>query len=144
MRLRTAIPYSALPFSFEDEEKAAEQLSSPFVHSSQFHCPLVGFSKTSPEAKLMYAVLEDAINCFRKRWAPKVKNGQRLAQEAAAWVFSDDLDWPFSFLNVCTVLGIDPDYLRRGLICWCQQPPAARPRGRRFSVPMNRPLRIAA
>ena len=27
-------------------------------------------------------------------------------------------DWPFSFENICEVLGFDPAYLRQGLLRW--------------------------
>jgi hypothetical protein len=30
-----------------------------------------------------------------------------------AWLSSDDIGWPFSFVNICHALGIDPGWLRR-------------------------------
>jgi hypothetical protein len=125
-----------------DEEKP-EKRSFPLIRPQQFCSPQVGFSERSPEMKLMYAVLEDAVDRCRKRWTTK-KNDQRLAREAEAWVFSDSLDWPFSFLNICAALGIDPDYLRRGLRRWHRQPPARCLGKRRPRVAVSRPLKIAA
>lgn len=67
------------------------------------------------EAALMYAVLEDAFNCFAKQFVDNGSGAQRLAKEAEAWFFSKDERWPFSFVNVCTVLGINPEYVCKGL-----------------------------
>ena len=43
------------------------------------------------------------------------RNQRRMAQEAEAWLFVDDYERPFSFVNICDHLGLDPAYLRRGL-----------------------------
>jgi hypothetical protein len=67
------------------------------------------------EAALMYAVLEDAFNCFAKQFVDNGSGARRLAEEAEAWFFSKDERWPFSFVNVCTVLGINPEYICKGL-----------------------------
>ena len=66
----------------------------------------------------MRAVLENAIDCFQKQGRRSNRRTQRLAQEAEEWFFKDDQQWPFSFLNICNVLGIDTGYLRRGLKQW--------------------------
>jgi hypothetical protein len=74
------------------------------------------------EVALLYAVLEDAIFCLRKGKREKGRNYVRTAQEAEAWLFSDNDEWPFSFVNVCQHLGLDPAYLRRGLKRWRHLP----------------------
>ncbi|MBI3800441.1 MAG: hypothetical protein HY268_26130, partial [Deltaproteobacteria bacterium] len=138
------LPYAARPFPLADPDQAPKELSLCPVFSQQFHHLPLGFAETNPEMKLMRAVLEDAIRCYAKRWSTQEKQSQRLAQEAEAWVFCEDLDWPLSFLNICTVLGIDPDYVRRGLRRWQQQPPAAYPRKQRTHGSRGRALKIAA
>ena len=75
----------------------------------------------SGEVALMRAVLEDAIECFQQQFENNSRRTQRLAQEAAVWLFSDDERWPFSFVNLCAALGIEPGYLRRGLRRWQKQ-----------------------
>jgi len=75
------------------------------------------------EAALMYAILEDAFNCFTKQFIDNSLRVQRLAKEAEAWFFSKDESWPFSFVNICMVLGINPEYVRKGLRRWLQQRP---------------------
>lgn len=73
------------------------------------------------EVALMQAVLEDAILCFQKQFVRKGRRVLRLAREAEEWFSANDLRWPFSFVNVCAVLGFDPDYIRRGLKQWREQ-----------------------
>lgn len=68
-----------------------------------------------PEEKLMLAVLEDAISCFLNHGGARSVAERRLFQEAEEWIFRRDEEWIFSFDNVCSALGFDPDFLRRGL-----------------------------
>src|SRR5262249_26237241 len=81
------------------------------------------------EVALMRAVLLDALKCVHSQAGTPSPDEQRLAPEAQQWLFTDDARWPFSFVNICTVLGLDPEYLRRGLRCW-QQTPRTRPTAR--------------
>jgi hypothetical protein len=67
---------------------------------------------------LIRAMLDDAIACYQKYERAKGRRNQRIATDAAAWLFSDDAHWPFAFVNVCAVLGIEPGYVRRGLKRW--------------------------
>ena len=71
-----------------------------------------------PEKKLMLAVLEDAIACFQKYVSARDGKGKVLFQETEDWVLDENVDWLFSFANVCDTLGFDPDYMRRGLLQW--------------------------
>lgn len=34
------------------------------------------------------------------------------------WLASDDVSWPCSFLPICELFDLDPDWLRRGLAQW--------------------------
>jgi hypothetical protein len=73
----------------------------------------------------MRAVLADALECFQKGLVYQGRRVQRLALEAEEWLFSDDARWPFSFVSICAVLGLEPAYLRRGLRRWRQGRPKA-------------------
>lgn len=75
-------------------------------------------SYAEPEEKLMLAVLDDAIACFKKYAFARDRKGKILFQEAEDWVRETNSDWPFSFVNVCDMLGFAPDYLRQGLGLW--------------------------
>ena len=66
----------------------------------------------------MLAVLDDAIACFQKYAFARDRKGKVLFQEAEEWVQATNHDWPFSFVNVCEMLGFAPDYLRQGLAEW--------------------------
>ena len=71
-----------------------------------------------PERTLLLAVLEDGIRCFQENLF--AINGKRrgLFDEAKEWLFSDDNDWFCSFVSICTLLNLEPNYIRRGLREW--------------------------
>jgi hypothetical protein len=93
----------------------------------------------------MHAVLEDAFNCFQKLFSATTgKRSQRLAREAERWFFDDDTRWPFSFVNICAVLGLDPEYIRLGLKRWQHQLATGPQKVRRRTTVSHRPLKIAA
>lgn len=71
-----------------------------------------------PECRLLWAVLESAIETYGKYGNAKSQRKRRLFQEAEEWIFQDDPTWFCSFINVCHALGLDPDYLRSGLRRW--------------------------
>ena len=69
-----------------------------------------------PVIRLMLAVLEDAVNCYVKYHDAKSRRGQRIFREAKEWFFSDDSNWLFSYENICDLVGINPSYLRNGML----------------------------
>ena len=76
---------------------------------------------------LMLATLEDGIRTIlegAKRGVPA-----KCIADDVAWLASDDRLGPFSFLNLCDFLGIDPDYLRSRVLRdhMRRSPPAPRP-----------------
>lgn len=65
-----------------------------------------------PETRLMLAILDDALATYRKEVGrPELKHRRRAA-EVEEWLFSDDIRWPFSFVNVCHTLGLDEEWIR--------------------------------
>jgi hypothetical protein len=46
------------------------------------------------------------------------RRGTRLFREAEQWISQDDPTWLYSFLSICCVLGLEPDYVRGGLARW--------------------------
>lgn len=119
-------------------------LFSDAVLPAQFYSLPDSTYKTRGESALMYAVLDDAINCFQKQFAMRGRLAQRLAREAEEWLFSNDRSWPFSFVNICEALGVDPEYLRLGLARLRQHSPASPPRQRRRSVLLRQLLKVVA
>jgi hypothetical protein len=69
----------------------------------------------SPERRLLIAILEDAITCFEKNHPADSRHANRMFREAQEWIMSEQYDGPFSFENICSVLGLDPDAVRRSL-----------------------------
>src|SRR5881296_3263590 len=78
------------------------------------------FKKDTLEAeeKLMLAVLESATEYFQKYLFAEDERGKKLFQEAEEWILDKNSDWLYSFENICEVLGLHPDYMRQGLLCW--------------------------
>lgn len=70
------------------------------------------------EKRLVLSVLEDAVECFMKCIDSPTNKGQRLFREAEEWITLEDKKWVFSFDNVCEMLDVNPEYLRRGLREW--------------------------
>jgi hypothetical protein len=71
-----------------------------------------------PERTLLLAVLEDGIRCYQENLF--ANNGKRrtLFDEAKEWLFSDETHWFCSFVSICTLLNLEPNYIRRGLHEW--------------------------
>lgn len=70
------------------------------------------------ERLLMLAVLEDAVDCFKKYAYARDPRGRQMYDEAREWVASTDRTWLFSFENICDTLEISAEYVRRGLRLW--------------------------
>jgi hypothetical protein len=85
------------------------------------HGTPAGFS--SPAQQLALAVLEQALADLERRRAlprplalPEAMAGSRsLIEGVESWFASDDTGWLFSFENVCTMVGIDAETVRRKL-----------------------------
>ena len=71
-----------------------------------------------PEHLLVLAVLEEAIHCYQKYLLATKRRPRRLFREAEEWIMSSDSNLPFSFENICMVVGLDPSYVRRVLHTW--------------------------
>lgn len=77
--------------------------------------------RRQPECQLLWAVLEHAVEEYRKYASATSRRGKRLFREAEAWLMQDDPTWLCSFVSICNVLGLDPDYLRTGLRRWREE-----------------------
>ena len=67
------------------------------------------------ERALMAAVLLDALSIFYKTM--NARGHRRLLEfrEVRLWIYGAGKDGPFSFENVCAVIGVHPDALRDSL-----------------------------
>lgn len=71
------------------------------------------YKELDAERSLMVEVMMDAIKCLKK--AVRSKNGikKSLYEKTKMWFLDDSEDWIFSFKNICNVLNLNADYLRR-------------------------------
>jgi hypothetical protein len=97
------------------------ELEPEVVLPSQFHSKGGLDASLQPEKRLMLAVLEDAVGTFQKYVWSRDRAGQRLLAEVEEWFASDDVDWPYSFVNICHSLGLEVGFMRNGLARWKQQ-----------------------
>ena len=99
-----------------------EQLASLFqpdtLLSAQYFANLRRKTPLEPEKRLMLALLEDAIHCFKDHLSAPTVVKKKLFDEAEEWILERDGDWIFSFDNVCEGLGFTPEYVRQGLLRW--------------------------
>jgi hypothetical protein len=109
------------------QSRPAQSLSAGWVHSydrashlealpEHFFNSEINLARVGPETALLYAVLEDAFLCFQKQFEVRLRPLQRqAAHDAEEWFFSDDTRELFSFLSVCTALGLEPEFIRKKL-----------------------------
>jgi hypothetical protein len=64
----------------------------------------------SAEKRMAAAVLASALNDARYR--PDKASHRRRVNEALQWIRSDDAEWPFSFLRLCALFDLDPEWVR--------------------------------
>src|ERR1041384_1876801 len=71
-----------------------------------------------PEEGLIVAVLQHAGGIFQRHAFAPDRGGRLLFADIDAWFTSDDPDYPFAFVSICNVLGLDVAYVRSGLRQW--------------------------
>ena len=82
----------------------------------EFVSPEIFWGETRTEVetdKLMLGVLGEAVSEYNEKSCSSVKIENT---EVSRWINSTETDYIFSFENICVTLGIDPNYLRRGII----------------------------
>ena len=100
------------------EEKITSLLVPDPVPAGQYSENFQNRPLWLPERRLMLAVLDDAIMCYQKYVTARKGKGNRLFRKAQEWIFEEESDRFFSFESVCVHLGVDPNYIRRGLAQW--------------------------
>ena len=71
---------------------------------------------TKAKQKLAAGILIQARRDLRRFHDPRTAAERGLYLDAYTWVISDNYRWPFSFRNVCKLLNLAPDELRRDLL----------------------------
>ena len=91
-----------------------------------------------PEKRLMLSVLEDAVACYQKYLSARDAKGKALFRDAEEWIVAGDTEWPFSFENICEILGFDVEYVRQGLLRWKEQKLEGRPKAKIYRLTPKR------
>jgi len=97
------------------DERLADLFVPDTLLPSQYFDRIVRHGYDNGERRLMLAVLEDAVEVYRKQVGATDPRGRQLFEEADEWIENTDPSWLFSFQNICDVLGIEAEYIRRGL-----------------------------
>ena len=119
-----------------DSAGARGMLAPELLLASQYFDRVRRQVTPEPERRLMIAVLEDGVQTYLKHVGATERRRRQLFDEADEWVESRETAWLYSFENVCAVLDLDAEYLRRGLHAWRAQ---ARRTLRHGAVPEERP-----
>lgn len=100
-----------------------------------------------PEIRLMLAVMEDAVATFQRYLQKPSRSSERVFQETRTWLESEDLEWPYSFSNICEALGMEPELVREKMLAWETHPeqlrgglyrfPFRRVNGKRHSISLR-------
>ena len=97
---------------------------SDSVASFQFFRLFRAKAHEIPEERLMFAILNDAVECLAAYREGKGRRDCRLFCEARDWVMNEESEEIYSFENICDTLNLDPSYLRAGLLRWLDDAPA--------------------
>jgi len=77
---------------------------------------------SSPEKRLLMAVLLDAIEELKVVTQSAREGSDARHRKLAAWFAARDVSWPFSFENVCEHLDLNADCIRSRLSILAEQP----------------------
>jgi hypothetical protein len=100
------------------DDKIASLFQPDMLLSAQYFGNLRRKTHFEPEKRLMLALLEDAINCYQDNMNSRSSKKKRLFEETEQWILEAGGDWIFSFDSVCETLGLNPAYVRQGLLRW--------------------------
>lgn len=108
----------------EWEGSEGSSLFAPSILTpEQFYDERRDDSVMRPIKRLMLAILEDALRCLQKHADAKSGARRLMYWEAEQWLCSESGNALFSFTMVCETLGIEPEYLRSGLLQWRRMQP---------------------
>ena len=68
--------------------------------------------------QLLEALLRDAVRTFHVFVHARKPGERQQFEEVEAWIISDDTEYVFSFVNVCTLLGLNAEAVRTELQTW--------------------------
>ena len=100
------------------EGKSHPLFQPDIILHSQHRDTLQRRTPQDPEKRLMLAVLEDAVACFRNGLHARDHRRKELFKDSEAWITEENGDWLFSFEHICDILGVDARSIRNELFKW--------------------------
>lgn len=116
------------------DERAFSLFQPDILLPAQYAATMKRRNYLEPEKRLMLAVLEDAIWCFQHSLLARDKKRKVLFSEAEEWLMEENGDALFSFESICEVLGLNPKYVREGLMRWKEKELAKRPKAQVYRM----------
>lgn len=86
------------------------------AHLDAFQDLAAEFYTDNPQKPLAKGILRQAAKDLRLFQAAQDRVGRALYLDAYTWVISDDPSWPYSFVNVCHLLGLPIEFTRSDLL----------------------------
>lgn len=123
----------------EAEERLHDIFEPDVLLPVQYFAQLKRKKYKSGEHRLVVAIMQDAVECFQKHIHARDSKRRQLYLDAETWIGEDDDLNVFSFNNVCALLSIDVEYVRKGLLDW-RDMQRSRRRGRLYAR-AKRPVR---
>ena len=122
-------PFILFPNSPEIENRADQPTSRPTrdqveaflnaksdnAHSGHFFVLPPETPKAAPEKDLALGVLKQAAHDLRRFRSATRGVRRELYVDACDWVTANDYSWPYSFVNICRLLGACPEVVRTEL-----------------------------
>ena len=93
------------------EEVLERMFAPPSVDAGQVPMHVQSRLETG-EMRLALAILEDALRCALRHHDSRITEQRIAAREAMEWIRSDDDSPPFTFVRVCQLFDLDPDWIR--------------------------------
>lgn len=106
---------------FPSDERLLDIFDPDIILPAQHFAAIQRKKFPSGEHRLLVALIQDAIECFQKHMHARDAKRRQLFLDAQGWIGSEDDRGVFSFNNVCMLLGMNPDYVRQGLLDWCER-----------------------
>ena len=78
----------------------------------------------SPCKKLAASVLASALVEIRDH--SHDSSYRRRLEEDLEWIECGEVEWPFSFLRICDLINLDPEWVKENVYHWLAVPPGDR------------------
>jgi hypothetical protein len=107
-----------LDYAFSNASEPPRIFEPDILVEPRFYQAFRRENPRQPERALLFAVLSEAIETFQKCAFSQSPKRKALFREAEAWIWDEKSNHLVSFKNICQLMGLDPTFLRRGLLKW--------------------------